>query len=289
MDIINFYINLYNNENLQSSKNNYCKNIGFYYHKLNNNKEALVWFLKINPKDSTVYKSIATIYIDLGLVNKGCEYIEQCLIGSFDIDLLYDMSLHYTKKCIFDKSISIYETIIELDPSYINAYNNIADIYCFTLNQKKAFECYKLGFELDNSRIDIYSNMIMTGYYILNYKLINNYKNSLKFNELIKTNIKLCNNNKIDKNKTIKIGYIGYDFNKIEHPISCFIKHILDNHDKNKFKIYCYQVSNKTSYCYQVKNDNLYTDSILNVTSVNLSGKSSLESAKIIYNDILIY
>ena len=68
----------------------------------------------------------------------------------------------YTKKMQFEKAYALYQSILLKDRSYINAYNNQADIVCSLLQQPLALQRYEKAFSLNEKRLDIYSNLLMT-------------------------------------------------------------------------------------------------------------------------------
>lgn len=282
--IIKTKIQLEKAEN-QEERNNLFKNLGFYYYQNKNPKNSLEYFLKVEPKDFTTCRSISAIYLHNNQMDQSNNFAELCLRIKFDVNIAYDLALHYTKICSFHKALALYQTLLEMNCNNINIYNNIADIYNCLLQPKKAMEYYLKGFEMDNNRMDIYSNLVMTSYYIYKYDPIKRFNYAKKFEEMTKSSKIFCNDSKRRNNDKIRIGYIGYDFDKLIHPISCFVKHIIENHNPNNFKVYCYQASDKTSSCFQTTDGELYTTKMNNVITRNLSKMDNLESASLIYND----
>ena len=275
------------NPNLSTQdKNNHYKNVGFYYYQLKNKNEAIKWFMKISPKDFSTCKSIAAIYLEKNMLSEANLFTEICLQQQFDFNISYDLALHYTKQCLYHKALGLYETLLDIQPNNINVLNNVSEIYNCIMKPKKAMEYYLKAFELDKKRFDIYSNLIMTSYYIYRYSPVKRLKYTNQYEEMLKTEQILClDKKKRNTDNLIRIGYIGYDFDKLQHPISCFVKHIIENHDRAKYKVYCYQASDKISSCFQQTGEKIYTNKINGTTTRNLSNHDSKSSANIIYND----
>lgn len=266
-----------------SYRNNCYKNLGYYFHEIGQPSKSIEYYQKINPKDFITLRSLAAIYLNINQ-SQAIFYTYKCLEKQFDINVAYDLAVNLTKNIMFDRALSLYDSIILLDPKYVNAYNNVASILCGIMEQKKALEYYEKAYELDPTRMDIYSNIVMTTYYIPRFSHHKRYEYAQRFDKLLNVTETLCEDRKIDKDN-IRIGYLGYDFDKSEHPISCFVNHIFENHSSN-FQVYCYQISDKVSSVFQSnKKSELYTKNMKNVITKELSDKTDYESAKVIHDD----
>jgi protein O-GlcNAc transferase len=266
------------------AQNNHYKNIGFYYYSLKNIPSALTYFLKIEPKDFSTLRSIAGIYAPIDM-NKSIVYTELCLEQQYDNNVAYDLACNYTKMCKFGKACNLYKIIIVKNPTYVNAYNNYADLLGCFMEQTSALKMYEHAYSLDTSRMDIYSNILMTGYYIPSYSHKTRYDYARKFDTLNHVSPEKQMMQKTINPQKLRIGYIGYDFNKPNHPISCFVNHIFENHSKT-FDVYCYQVSSKISSLFQPKHtDELYTSTMKGVRTRDLSTFSDEMAAAAIHMD----
>jgi len=266
--------------------NQYYQNLGFYYYNIKNTTLALNFYLKVNPPDFSTYRSIAALYSEKNDNIKRIFYTEKCLELNYDLNIAYDLAIFYTSSCMFHEAYATYQTILSIDPKYTNAYNNQADILCHLMNHKTAIQNYEKALFLEPSRIDIYSNLLMTNYYIPSFSPTKRYEQSIKFESLLNVDPaeKLCIEKRVFGDK-IKIGYLGYDFDKEKHPITCFVNHIFGRHTK-RYDVYCYQVATGSSSVFHPKeNDTLYTTNIPNVTTKNLSKLNDKEIAIEIYND----
>jgi len=266
-------------------QNNYYMNLGYYHNQLRNYITAIQWFKKIKPMDYSTYMSIAAIYTSFDLP-QSFPYTEKCLELRFTTNVAYDLACNYTKAFRFDKAYGLYETILLFDRKYINAYNNRSEILNCMFRQTEALDGYTAAYDLDNTRLDILSNIIMSTYYIPKYihsdreKYLSMFDKHMQIDKIDQ----LKHSKRID-GKKIRIGYIGYDFNKQSHPITCFVKHILDNHS-SAFTIFCYQVSTTQSNVFQGNNgSSLYTQKMEHITTRNLSNITDKEASMVIRND----
>jgi protein O-GlcNAc transferase len=266
-------------------KNNHYKNLGLCYHKLNKNIDAIKWFLQITPLDYSACMSIAAIYVQLDL-KKSFKYVENCLEMKYDLNVAYDLACNYTKDFQFNKSYALYQNILMIEPNYINAYNNKSEILNCMMRQKESLESYIIAYSMDNTRMDIFSNLIMSTYYIPRYLHVDRMKYLSIYDEKLTLSMPIHEHPKTTIDiQNIRIGYIGYDFDKPKHPISCFINHIFYNHG-NHFKIFCYQVSTKKSSVFQSPTQStFYTEYNERITTRNLSDKTDEEASNVIKDD----
>ena len=70
-------------------RNNHYKNLGFYYYSSTQPNAALMYFIRVEPKDFSTLRSIAAIYLTFDM-NKSILYTERCLELQYDENIAYD-------------------------------------------------------------------------------------------------------------------------------------------------------------------------------------------------------
>lgn len=199
-----------------------CLNaIGTIYNSVQD-KNTAIYFLKkallINENDPDVNNQLGAIYTELREVDVALKYYQTGVLHyktshiSTDLDMLIaslcmNMGLVYCYECNFTEAINCYNNALKHKPHLALAYQN------------------KL---LDLNYI---SHMIKDPMYVS--------KSHKKLNDIYERVETECKNYKKKmKGDKIRIGFVSGDF--ICHPVSFFIKKILENINKNKFQIFCY-------------------------------------------------
>lgn len=260
-------------------------NLGITFKEIKNEKEAEKNYQKaieLNPNYAEAYNNIGIFYGKLL-----CNYEKAILnlnkaikLNSHYAEAYNHLGVFYFKSGEFKNSILSLNKAIEINPNYIDAYLNRANIYIERNDFILAIEdCNKLK-KIDPDNIYIYETLS----FIINNK-IGRWKNfeknldSLKKNlikyksfgeaitpftllttidsmEIIKNYTKdhIYNDLRVDynirkknsyTNKKIRIGYFSPDFRK--HAVSFLAKDIFKYHDKKKFEIIGFDLSNHSS------------------------------------------
>jgi predicted O-linked N-acetylglucosamine transferase (SPINDLY family) len=246
---INFYSNI--NEYLIIKLN-----LGVAYFQSGNLDEAKKCFkiCKELKNDYEINKNIALLELQRNELLKFVKYARIALSFKFEIFLANLLAEKYELLGLYNDAIALYETIIYLEPTNINSYNNLGNLKLLQISQvddidiiidKTYGQSLILSDKLGENRKKelILSNILFNNQY--NWKLSNEeifkrtcvwYNYFPKENKLINISDKL-NRNKIINNR-IRIGYISCDF--ITHPVGFMFESILKNHDINTFDIFCY-------------------------------------------------
>lgn len=232
-------------------------NLGVCYYQSLNFDDAKKCFkiCKELKNDFNINKNLALLELQRNDINKFVKYARFALSHQFETLLANLLAEKYELLGLYNDAIGLYETIISLDPTNINAYNNLGNLKLLQISQvddidKIIDETYGKALELSISLNEnrkkelILSNIIFNNLY--NYKLSDEeiynrscvwYKYFPKEDNLINIANKL-DRTKINTSSKIKIGYISCDF--ITHPVGFMFESILKNHDTTKFEIFCY-------------------------------------------------
>lgn len=232
-------------------------NLGVCYYQFTNfdsAKECFKSCLELK-NDYNINKNIALLELQRGQINKFIKYARSALSLNFEIELANLLAEKYELLGLYNDAIGLYETIIYLDPSNINAYNNLGNLKLLRISQvnnidNEINDTYGKSLELccktgqDRKKELVLSNIIFNNLY--NWKLSDQdiyerscdwYKYFEKDTKLVEISNKL-NRKIIIKQEKIRIGYISCDF--ITHPVGFMFNSILKNHNINNFEIFCY-------------------------------------------------
>ena len=186
-------------------------NLAAIYSALNSNKEALIYYdkaIKLKPGESEAYVLKAYHLQSINEIDKAILAFNDALKINKDHKYLFGERLH-SKNSICDW------TNFENDISWINKRLKEKKCVAVPLSVCAFFddpEIQKLGAEI----------------YI---------KDKYPFNN------NLGKISKYSKNKKIKLGYFSGDFG--EHPVAYLVTELFELHDKAKFELFAFSVSNK--------------------------------------------
>lgn len=160
----------------------------------------------------------------------------------------------------YHEAMSMYETILKIDPKNIICLNNLGNIYLIlgsSMNIQETIEkTYDISLEecVNNNEHRkkelVLSNIIFTNLYDPDLNNHEIYKRSIKWSKYFPKDSKLTEIvNRLDRkfilgSRKIRVGYVSTDF--ITHPVGFMFESILKNHDLNKFELFCYDNSNKS-------------------------------------------
>jgi predicted O-linked N-acetylglucosamine transferase (SPINDLY family) len=240
-------------------------NLGYGYTRINKLEEAIqcykIAYFNLLTQEKTQFNknfqirclnAIGTIYNSVQDKNTAIYYLKKALtINQNDPDINNQLGAIYTELREIDKALIYYKTgILHYKTSHISTdydmliaslYMNMGLVYCYECDFAEATNCYnkalkykpKLALAYQNKLLDLnyISNMIEDPMYVS--------KSHKKLNDIYERVETECKNyKKKAKGAKINIGFVSGDF--ICHPVSFFIKKILENINKNKFKIICY-------------------------------------------------
>ena len=252
-------------------------NLGVILSKSGNYDEAILYFKKatdIDPKFLEAYLNLAELYGNIGDINLGIECCKICLNLNPKIPRPYFILGNLLKNLNKnDEAIQAYEKSLSLDPNNYAIYNNLANIFIRVQKIDKALIFYKKAYELNNQCSSAYISYIFYKRSIFDWNIIedlhknkikigiegepispfftlslednpkNQMKRSIKWSEnKLNKYVKLNNNQKIIKNKKIKIGYFSSDY--YDHATMYLISGLFNSHDNNLFDVYLFSYGN---------------------------------------------
>ncbi len=155
----------------------------------------------------------------------------------------YTKNKNILKSDFFDEINSIYKENKQLFENNLDLTKNILKVFKRTLSVKDFIEYLKKTSLVESDTDAIASYIYFNNYlnewsqsdYLANSKILNNKLTKYQANELLNFGSK--------KNNKIKLGFISSDI-RSKHSITYFLRTLILNYDKNKFKIYLYHNHN---------------------------------------------
>lgn len=225
-------------------------NTGHLYKCSGNYEKAthyLLTALNYEKSHMDTYIELINIYNDLGNPTKTLEYIKLGLEYLTDNPYLYnELGCFYTK---YDapKALNTFEKAIKYSDDnktlLAKIYTNIGHYYSIFGNIKLCLEYYKKAMESDDKDFISKQNYLMD----LLYDDTIEYKEVLKQHLIIGTSLQKRHQIEVlpvtnYEHKILRIGYVSGDFFG-SHPMTYFIKPLLQDFNKTKFAVYGYSIN----------------------------------------------
>ena len=141
----------------------------------------------------------------------------------------------------FPEAIEAYRRAIKLRPDFAVAHNNLGNALKNQGQIPEAIESYENALRITPNFIQAYDNLLFAQFYLPD---VNNEK-ILEFHRQWDKKLALLPSVRIspqlnspDPEKLLKVGYVSPDLG--HHPVGNLLSSVLSNHDKKKFRVYCY-------------------------------------------------
>lgn len=222
--------------------------IGICYKHLNKIEKAIAAFKTSMSfgKNDLSFNELGHLYAGLDRNTESVFNYKESLKLVFNYDIYMCLILRYDIMRKRRRVIEMYEFLIKRAPSAI-AYSNLACQYAYIFMKKEAKEMYKKSFDMDFNSVSATNYMLGSMY--INTSPADRFAVACRYSDKFETPYReLCITN--EKNyamfyskpenveSIIRIGYISNDFH--QHPVGYMMTGILQSHDMNKFRIYCY-------------------------------------------------
>ena len=281
----------------KKGRNDTLRQLAYLEYTRNRPIESMKWYSMIEPKDISIYNSLSYLHVHHGDKWVGYMFAQRSLELEYNKDVAYDLGCFYKDALLYDKAIEMYNSVLIIDPMHVKAMGNMASLYGILMLHDKSYKCYDDVYKLTKLPKD-YSNLVMCTYYIPNVSPIKRrymlelvdppYQTESQHKTQDQNQNITTTQRRIDPEK-VRIGYIGYDFNKKNSPVTCFVNHILKNHS-HTFDIYVYQASTEASTSNQPSGTSFYTYSIKrsatgSIQTKDLTNHTDEEAALLIQKD----
>jgi len=178
-----------------------------------------------------------------------------------------------------DLAIDYYEKYVEIHHNNSSAYNILGYLYYF-IDNEKSLKYYNKTLELkvnENTLVNKFLSVLKSPHFEQEgiYNAIKSDIDAYR-EKFIKEDEVYVHNQISDKNKKLNIGYLSSDF--YTHAVMQFVLPLLENHNKDKFNIFCYSNTTKCDdVTERVKNLSYKFQDVHNLTNK--------ETATLIFND----
>ncbi|MBF0379932.1 MAG: tetratricopeptide repeat protein [Magnetococcales bacterium] len=232
--------------------------------------------LSINPKLSGVYNNLGLAQKEQGEHSQAVASYQKAIAIEPELGVAYNnLGLALTEEGRYEEAASCYHKLIELQPNFAEAYNNLGLTLKEQFKPDEAEAYFKKALSLKPTFVGAYNNLgqvlkdqgklqeAITSFQqalLINPRYAKAHSNLLftisyyamwDESETLKQHMQwdkihgqLGGQNLYqhkadnDKDKILNIGYVSADFKR--HPVAVFLQHILQSHDKKRFKIFCY-------------------------------------------------
>jgi protein O-GlcNAc transferase len=200
--------------------------------------------LEISPELSEAHNNIGNIYRKIGLYQEAVNHLQTAIKQKPDNWKFYNnLAICYLKHGKISQSLIHCRKAIELNPNYAIAWNNLGNILKEQGEISQAIKAYEKSLHLAGDFTKASSNLLLCKNYIKTdpqdfYQehcvLAKSFSSSF-LPEITETK---SSKSSPPKEINTRIGYLSGDFR--HHPVASFIEPILENHDPEKFTIFCY-------------------------------------------------
>jgi predicted O-linked N-acetylglucosamine transferase (SPINDLY family) len=224
-------------------------NMGYLHKCIGKFDIALKYLLSALEKNKThldTYHEIINIYMDCKDFKNVLKYIK---IGIKNIpkcaSLYNNLGLYYTK-IDYGKALENFNKALEYgkndDVILTKIHTNMGHMYSLMGNTADALKQFEIAGKINNNDTTPRQNYLMDCLYLsdMSYNTIlrKHYETGLFLKHKYNQHMELSEYN----NHKIHIGYVSGDFFGW-HPMAYFINSLLNNFSKDKFEIYCYNIS----------------------------------------------
>lgn len=235
-------------------------NLGFMFNKINRLEASIIHYrlaIRFCEGNAGLSKLCTNAYYGLSCVYRSIKQWPEALYYSLggaklfpkDPDINNQLGVIYTEMRRTDLAKRCYEIAIANAKSHFistdskgilsDIYLNFGQMHSYNGNTKESIDCYNRSLEMNPKAILAFQNKIMNlnyitdslddkGWVLTQHKLIN----------------KLLPSRKVDMhphsppNEKVHVGFVSGDF--VDHPVSFFIRGLLENLDRSLFSVYLY-------------------------------------------------
>jgi predicted O-linked N-acetylglucosamine transferase (SPINDLY family) len=236
----------------------YHNNLGSLLYNINRSDEAIIVLkkaLEIRPDYPDALGNLGNAFLLKGDLENAEKYNLQTLkIDAENAYAYYNLGVierdrkNYSKSAEYtEKAIALAEEQSTKTPPLAPDifYNSMGIIYTDMGETDKGIAAYKKALNTTHNP-EIYSNYLLALHYndsTSNAELFSEHKNwATKFAKTQKLT-PTTTPSKQAENKKLKVGYVSGDFKA--HSVSFFCREMIKNHNRDKFKIYCYSYVRK--------------------------------------------
>ncbi|MBF0359085.1 MAG: tetratricopeptide repeat protein [Magnetococcales bacterium] len=220
-------------------------NLGNILKELGKLDEAAFSYQKailIKPDHAMAHSNLGVVLQEQGKVDKAVLSYKKAILYKPDYAEAYSnlgVVLQETGK--LEEAVKSCQKAIAIKPDFAIAYNNLGNALRDQCKLDEAVASYQKAIEIKADYTDAFSNFL----FIISYYTLYSFEETLKHHQSwdkVHGKVGLENSfshlGSLNPDKKLKVGYISPDFK--HHPVSDFMRGIIQNHNHNSFQIYCY-------------------------------------------------
>jgi|WetSurMetagenome_2_1015567.scaffolds.fasta_scaffold15743_3 protein O-GlcNAc transferase len=215
--------------------------LALMHQKLFNLDQAIEYYKKLPKlgiKSVELYNQLGLAYLFKNQpVDAESPFLQAVKLNPTFISPYINLGICYEMLSKHQKSIEYNLKAIEIDPTDIKPYNNLANLYKNKTMINESLYHYRKVLEIQPNHATAYSNFLLSLHYHT-YDKKEVFEEHQKFEKACTSrNPPISYLNTCEERK-LRIGYLSPDFKK--HSVAFFIEPIIENHDRDKFEVYCY-------------------------------------------------
>ncbi len=197
--------------------------------------------IEYNKKNVEAYNTLGLVFKKKGEFKTSLTHFNKALeVSENYLPALINLAKNYEELNDIDKSVEVINKTLKIQPENINALSTLIYLKLKLCDWENLEILKKKLFELCDSS----ENKIMQPYYSLLLRDDNFLQKKIAIKWTKKYPKKLDNRKfKLINKKKIKLGYFSSDFKG--HAVATLIKSLFINHDKDKFELYGFNLSEK--------------------------------------------
>lgn len=206
--------------------------------------DAYKLYLLKNRDSAAALAAIGSLYSRLNLFGEATRHFEQALAYEPDSrELLMTLGqLYFRFHFLFDAG-ECYEKILRQTPDDAGALNNLGMVCLETGDAVRAASIFRQALSVNPGNRTAHSNLLFCINYIDDMSPESIYLEHLNWAERFASKARPANIGPLGQaHSKIRVGYVSPNLK--QHSVAYFIEPLLENHDRNRFEIYCYDDKN---------------------------------------------
>lgn len=222
--------------------------LGIKLAAMGQNDRALAAFrqaLTIHPDHPLANNNLGNLLSAMGQTEQAIDCYRRAVAAMPDFALAYNNLGLALRVCgMYEQAAASLQRAVELQPGYAEAWNNLANVYRDQGHLEQAINACQRARSLKTDEPCFHDNLLLTMLYlpdcdqqtIFQEHRLWDQHHAKPLSRFIEPH-----NNAPDPDRPLRIGYVSADFR--DHPVARFLLPLLQNHDRQRFRVHCYSNS----------------------------------------------
>jgi protein O-GlcNAc transferase len=203
--------------------------------------EALARAIELRPDHAEALANCASLFHKQGNFAQAVAGWRRALQANpRDAATAYNLGTVLRDASMLDEAIAVLRQSVEVNPGEPKAWNNLAGLYKDAGDLDQSLACYDRAIALRPESAATYSNRLYTLHFHPDFdakKLLAEHREYAR-RHIEKIRPARNHDNDRDPDRALNIGYVSADFRR--HPVGLSFQYLLENHDRQRFKIFCF-------------------------------------------------